>query len=211
MCAVFLTSNQAEHIKVLTTALYAPLRLTEKERKAERETVSSTAHSLGQCVWIPHSGSYLTQYDLTPSYTHTHLNKWANAKEWDTVRKGDKTFYPQCWTSHNAVLSFISSPVLSVLFHLIGVFFFFFCWGWQTEIHNTICFSMENGLKLTMVSQNTVIHLSELLWCECTTTYWMNDTLQGIAAFLTELLDFSGHHVGTQFWAQKFLSQSSEQ
>lgn len=122
MCVVFLTSNQAEHIKVLTTALYAPLRLTERERKAERETVSSTAHSVGQCVWIPHSGSYLTQYDLTPSYTHTHLNKWANVKEWDTVRKGNKTFYPQCWTSNNAVLSFISSPVLSVLFHLIGFF-----------------------------------------------------------------------------------------
>jgi len=95
---VFLTSNHAEHIKVLTTALYAPLRLTERERKArERETKSSTAHSVGQCVWIPHRGSYLTQYDLTPSYTHTHLNKWAKAKEWDTVSKGDKTFYPQRW------------------------------------------------------------------------------------------------------------------
>lgn len=123
MCVVFLTSNQAEHIKVLTTALYAPLRLTERERKAERETVSSTAHSVGQCVWIPHSGSYLTQYDLTPSYTHTHLNKWANGKEWDTVRKGNKTFYPQCWTSNNAVLSFISSPVLSVLFSFNRDFF----------------------------------------------------------------------------------------
>lgn len=80
----------------------------ERERQREREIVSSTAHSIGQFVWIPHSGSYLTQYDLTPSYTH--LNKWANTKEWDTVRKEDKRFYPQCWICYSAVLSSISSP-----------------------------------------------------------------------------------------------------
>lgn len=64
-----------------TTALYAPLRLTERERNAERETL---------CLPLP---TVLVSVSEFPTEAHTQL---ANTKEWDTVRKEDKTFYPQC-------------------------------------------------------------------------------------------------------------------
>jgi len=57
-----------------------------------------------------------------------------------------------------------------------------------------------------MVSQHTVIHLSVFLWYDCTATYWMNEPVQGIGAFLTGLClfgifcFFAQHHIGTHFW-----------
>lgn len=122
MCVVFLTSNHAEHIKVLTTALYAPLRLTERERKArERDYVFHCPQCWSVSLNSPQRLISHTVWPHTILHRYTHLNKWAKAKEWDTVSKGDKTFYPQCWTCHNAVLFFHFLPRSSILFHLMGL------------------------------------------------------------------------------------------
>lgn len=54
MCVVFLASNHAEHIKVLTTALYAPLRLTERETLGrERDCVFHCPQCWSACLNSP--------------------------------------------------------------------------------------------------------------------------------------------------------------
>lgn len=120
MCVVFLASNHAEHIKVLNSSLCSSETYRKRDtRQRERlclplPTVLVSVSEFPTAAHISHS---MTSHHPT----HTHLNKWTNAKEWDTVRKEDKTFYPQCWICHNAVLSSISSPVpFCSFFYLMG-------------------------------------------------------------------------------------------